>query len=418
MGHFSHSTQDTKKLLDFQKTAVTLPIYSTKGYQPKKLLQDCQTRWWSTYRMLKRLRLCKPALVCLHAGNHISCPMLNDKQWVVLEQIEITLKKMSSWQRILEGDKYPTGSLVVSAIYAIREHYSNIIASSNTQAPVKSLATILLKDFDNRYHPPTDHKGKVRFSRDAGELGVRNRYIGVHPYFFIAAFLDLRTRRALLRMMVPAQYDDLRALILELLVERAMKKEMLGKEGSKELDAAKADDCDSDTEQRISESDYAFEGLYDDEIENRATMDVEETTEESFKIKLEAKLAAYELEPTMKMKDNNGEYNDPLKYWKKNEENSPDLAALAKEFLTIPATSAPSERIWSRAARVITAKRNRIKPEVTSRMIFSQENSDLIREHWSKLKPGLQLPDHYLPSPVQNVDEDGNIIDVGQHDED
>jgi hypothetical protein len=52
--------------------------------------------------------------------------MLDMEQWVlVLEQIEITLKKIATWQRILEGEKYPTGSLVVLlvlAIYATRAH--------------------------------------------------------------------------------------------------------------------------------------------------------------------------------------------------------------------------------------------------------------------------------------------------------
>jgi hypothetical protein len=31
--------------------------------------------------------------------------MLNEEQWVLLEQIKITLKKMALWQQILEGDK-------------------------------------------------------------------------------------------------------------------------------------------------------------------------------------------------------------------------------------------------------------------------------------------------------------------------
>jgi hypothetical protein len=44
---------------------------------------------------------------------------------------------MALWQQILEGDKYPTGSLVVSAIFIIREHYTNVIECPDTKDPVK-----------------------------------------------------------------------------------------------------------------------------------------------------------------------------------------------------------------------------------------------------------------------------------------
>ena len=46
-------------------------------------------------------------MVCLHSAKEITCDMLETEQWVVLEQIEITLKKIATWQRILEGEKYP-----------------------------------------------------------------------------------------------------------------------------------------------------------------------------------------------------------------------------------------------------------------------------------------------------------------------
>ena len=94
--------------------------------------------------MLKRLRFLKPALVCLSGANEIKCEILDDAQWLVLEQIEITLAMIAGWQRILEGENYPTGSLVVSAIYAIRAHYVDIRRSNDAREPMKILAATLL----------------------------------------------------------------------------------------------------------------------------------------------------------------------------------------------------------------------------------------------------------------------------------
>ena len=113
----------------------------------------------------------------------------------------------------------------------------------------------------------------------------------------------------------------------------------------------------------------------------------------------------------------NGQFNDALKYWVVNKSQFPELAHLAKEFLTIPATQVPSERVWSRAVRVIRAKRFRLNPEVMARMMFAQENSELIQEHWNNLNPNVKLPDCYLPLPVNDLDKDGYPTDVGQDDD-
>jgi hypothetical protein len=81
--------------------------------------------------MLKSLRFLKPALVCLSGANEIKCEIMDDAQWLMLEQIEITLAMIAGWQRILERENYPTGSLVVSVIDAIRAHYVDILRSND-----------------------------------------------------------------------------------------------------------------------------------------------------------------------------------------------------------------------------------------------------------------------------------------------
>ncbi len=142
----------------------------------------------------------------------------------MLEKIEITLKKIAIWQRILEGEKYPTGSLVVSAIYAIRVHFVDILNSPHVQEPVKRLTKTLLEDIDKRYHPPAGNVGKVKFTCRP-ETRECNRYKGVHPYVFIAAFLDPRTRKGLRKMMVPDQCQELREMILGYMVDVALNEE-------------------------------------------------------------------------------------------------------------------------------------------------------------------------------------------------
>ena len=62
---------------------------------------------------------------------------------------------------------------------------------------------------------------------------------------------------------------------------------------------------------------------------------------------------------------------DPLiDFWKKRELEFPRLEILARKYLSVQATSTPSERIFSKMANVVSKKRNRITPAHTNETIF------------------------------------------------
>ena len=63
-------------------------------------------------------------------------------------------------------------------------------------------------------------------------------------------------------------------------------------------------------------------------------------------------------------------FNDsPLEWWRKYSAVFPYLAHVARHVLAIPATSASSERLFSRAGSVISAKRNRLAPDTASTFV-------------------------------------------------
>lgn len=67
---------------------------------------------------------------------------------------------------------------------------------------------------------------------------------------------------------------------------------------------------------------------------------------------------------------------DPLLYWKKHELTYPRLAKLAKRHLCIMATSTPSERVFSTAGQVVSAKRSRLTTKNVEKIIFMNKNMD------------------------------------------
>ena len=54
--------------------------------------------------------------------------------------------------------------------------------------------------------------------------------------------------------------------------------------------------------------------------------------------------------------------DDVLRWWKTHEAEFPNVAAMARDYLAIPATSAPSERLFSSGRQLVTDFRSRLSP--------------------------------------------------------
>jgi hypothetical protein len=67
--------------------------------------------------------------------------------------------------------------------------------------------------------------------------------------------------------------------------------------------------------------------------------------------------------------------SDPLKWWYKDGKHLfPRIFEVAKRLLVIPATSVPSERVFSTAGGIITKKRNALSDTSAADLIFLREN--------------------------------------------
>ena len=67
---------------------------------------------------------------------------------------------------------------------------------------------------------------------------------------------------------------------------------------------------------------------------------------------------------------------DPLQFW--NTYDSEPVRKLAHKFLSVPPTSVPSERIFSKTGSIISERRTRLKPEIVHKLTFIQQNKWLL----------------------------------------
>ncbi|XP_024139828.2 zinc finger BED domain-containing protein 1, partial [Oryzias melastigma] len=65
---------------------------------------------------------------------------------------------------------------------------------------------------------------------------------------------------------------------------------------------------------------------------------------------------------------------NPLEWWKVHKVNFPRVSQLALKYLCIPATSAPSERVFSTGGNIVTCQRAALKPDKVDKLIFLARN--------------------------------------------
>ena len=70
--------------------------------------------------------------------------------------------------------------------------------------------------------------------------------------------------------------------------------------------------------------------------------------------------------------------SQPSVLWRKDEKTFPRLALLARRFLSILPTSAPSERVWSGFGHIITKQSATIDSTIASQTLYLRYNRDLV----------------------------------------
>jgi hypothetical protein len=72
---------------------------------------------------------------------------------------------------------------------------------------------------------------------------------------------------------------------------------------------------------------------------------------------------------------------DPLDWWRKNYYRFPLIAQVACKVLSIPASAAACERLWSKAELVLSPRRATLPPEHVNKYLFICMNSDACKDH-------------------------------------
>jgi len=112
---------------------------------------------------------------------------------------------------------------------------------------------------------------------------------------------------------------------------------------------------------------------------------------------------------------------DILGFWKKQATTLPLLSWLARRILSIPVSSAPSERVFSEGGRVVTSSRTLLNADTAEDLIWMHQNFDqlaptikrwVIRQsEYRKLDKEKRKQDLLPSSESQEVDDPSEVED-------
>ena len=328
-----------------QKQAALLP----ERFKKLHLIQDVATRWNSTLDMLDRLSNLMPALHATVIDPEATVRVKDQRknlytfeEQVLVEKLSTILAPFKTATTLMSGERTPTLHQVVPCIMKLNRVME---IEEEDPASIKKIKAAMKQNLDKR----------------PNELITFRMASALHPATKQLHFLP----------------EDERAAVFKELREEA---ENLDKTPP----VIKQEPADSQVlppQPQLPQLPHLEVPTPDPEPPAKKIKQEEEERSESWlddiifvgqekiacpKSAISQELDRYLLEPAS--------VEPALKWWKNRSNVFPNVAILAKKYLCIPASSVPSERIFSLASNIVTKKRCRLSSEMVDHLIFLHKN--------------------------------------------
>lgn len=333
-------------LIDKVKTIVTYFRKSTvannklRTYQinnginePKKLLQDVQTRWNATYYMLNRFIELEDSIRGTMGLLDKAPQSLNSDEWSLIKELCIVLRPFEEATKAVSGESYMTASIVI------------VLA----QGLLNTCKKILTMEFNKRTHIIIEKLIDNMENRDVWKNVDKSKTL------CRCTFLDPRFKN------IPfSNNPTLSETTKNDVIEKISN--IIYLERSNQTNYGE----DQDQPQYISVDTTSNALSIWDTIDTSVAKLTPSGTSKSRAI----------IEVQRYLEDGMLNRNlDPLKWWKDHKYNYPFLHILAKKTLCCLGTSVPCERIFSKAGLILNDRRCRLKNDKVEMLLFLNYNS-------------------------------------------
>ena len=329
VSHFHHSPQATHRLSEMQKTL---------GAPQHKLKNQCPTRWNSLYYMIQRLVEQREPLSAVLASMN-SVDNLHSHEWKVAESYVQVLKPFEEVTSMMSATRYSTLSMVIPLL--------NVLCEKMQLTHMNDFAKEILKNIKNRW---PDY--------ETNELFSVATYLD--PRFGQYAFTNETAKEVAKAKILTCMFGDGETSGTD-------NTESNAEEVSETAVTAPTDESDD-----IGDVWTTFRKIL---VKNKSRSS---ESGKSYSLSIREQMQ-YELDLYSRISLVEP-FSCPFQWWASNYQNFPNVSKVAKMYLAIPATSVPSERIFSKAGLVIDQRRSNLLPKHAERLICLSHN---LREHHS-----------------------------------
>jgi hypothetical protein len=331
-------TSCKKIVKHFRKSVVVSNALAEKqrqmGVKENSLVIDCETRWNSTYDMFDRfIEQQLPVYAVLHDPNFTKIQdarslNLTEEQMKVIEGLVPVLKPLYMATTAMCSEEYPTVGGVYPILFSLINHHLNPNAIDIPE--VSKFKADVRADIVSRHKLDTDEI--------CSSVGM------------ICTFLDPRYRS------LPFLSNQQRQMVYSKV------RELMGTLDSPTTRSGTVDESKSQSacaepgpskRAKLNQDDMIFLlGGYFGDCEIITPSNASE------------ELDMYKNEKPVSSKCN------PFTWWKENSVTYPTMAALARKLTCVPATSVPSERVFSLAGGTVTKLRASLDPDSVDKLVF------------------------------------------------
>jgi hypothetical protein len=305
-----------------------------------EIIQDVETRWNSTYlmveRILEQVDAINEAIQSREVNRKYDNLKINSNEKELMEEIINVLACFYQATVELSASKYVTLSLVIPLFGSLK----NELKANASDKPL----TLALKKwlfFWTKFY-------------------VEKYKIEENSYLIAATYLDVRTKQF-------GRYSDANRKKFTSIAQATIQK--LYSEFPEEL-KGKLSPASNVSQQNTNTNNQVQREI----MKRRSQLqcfDFNKETQSKKSVKnlsqVQQEIQKYNLEPSKDIK--------PLDYWKLNKNTYPILYHVVKMIFSIPATSVPSEQLFSHAGYNIWDRRNRLNPEKINKIMVCYENT-------------------------------------------